>query len=448
MNVRDYEYFELDDFAEISQSMQENLVNKMKNYIRKGSIQLNKLLKISENNIELDFMYTWLYENNIQINGMNGTLSGEIGNYNYIKRLKDTTKEIQKKEVLSKEEVKEYFKKIRAGDINAKNEFIEKNMSLANWYVHAKVPYKKQVELGCEDIEQIAMIGIINAVEKFDYKKDYTFSTYAASCMRNEIQKALIDHIKAYKIPADLVKKINKLEKIEVELEKQLGKIPTQKIAEKMKISINEVKKLQKIRSEQNLMSIEQLQEEKIKEENLINSLKDTDRAENIEGGIIVDGVYIYEQEEDKNNEIITTQDNTPINTELEAEAYVMPNEIHKALNTLIIREREVLEKRFGIGDGEKKTQKELAKQYKMGIEKMRGIEAKGLRKLRNPSRRNNLKCFYGNTSYQYENKNILENKKSLEKREKLENEIQDLLQYRTKLDKDIEWIAAKDIEY
>ena len=84
MKVKDYEYFKSDDFVQIDEDMQDKLISKMRKYIRKDNIPLNILLNISQNNIQLDFMYAWLYENNITISGTNGTLSGEIENYNYI----------------------------------------------------------------------------------------------------------------------------------------------------------------------------------------------------------------------------------------------------------------------------------------------------------------------------------------------------------------------------
>ena len=445
MKVKDYEYFKSDDFVQIDEDMQDKLISKMRKYIRKDNIPLNILLNISQNNIQLDFMYAWLYENNITISGTNGTLSGEIENYNYIKRLKSKNEITEEKKPLSKKETETYFQKIELGDINARNEFIKRNISLAKWYAHTKVSYKRQKELGYEDIEQIAILGMMYAVEKYNYRKGGAFSTYAISSMRWYILKELVNH-KGYSVPANLVNDINKLERVEIELEKELANVPVEEIAKRMNVSIKKVEKLQKIRFRQNLLSIEQLQEDKTNEQNIINCLKDTDRVENIEGGIIVDGAYIDEQENNENYQVITTDD-TIVDTELEVETHTINNKIEEALNTLTVRESSILKKRFGF-DGEQRTLQSIGNEFGVTGDRIRQIEYKDLRKLIHPSRAKYIKGFLEDgTSYQY--RYILEDNKTIEekKHKQLEDEIYDLLEYRTRLKEDIEWIRARDIE-
>jgi len=384
MNVENYEFSKEEEMIELGEKIQQDLIQKMQLYIRKGNIQLGQLLNITENNSKLDFMYSWLYDNNISITGTNVSMSGELSNYKHRSKVGQSYLPPS----CTKEENLEYAKRAQNGDINAKNELIKGNLRLARWYVQHRVPYKIQKIVGIQDLEQCAAMGIMKACEKFDYKRGYSFSTHAMQWIRKYVYREISNVVRAYRIPVNQVEKINKLERVEIQIEKDTGKEPsTKQIAKSMGIPKEEVIKLQGIRLKQDVLSLEDIVEKSKDEEVRINELLDTDRPQDMTNAFIIDGVYKDEHEENEEHikEHITINDQIETNTEFNAEMNVLREKLEQILGELSERECGILRLRFGLDDGYSKTLKQVGNFYGISGETIRQIEAKALRKLRHP---------------------------------------------------------------
>ena len=263
-------------------------------------------------------------------------------------------KEIGKVPLLTAEEEIELAKKIELGDEEAKQKLAEANLrlvvSIAKRYVGRGMLFL--------DLIQEGNLGLIKAVEKFDYRKGYKFSTYATWWIRQAITRAIADQARTIRIPVHMVETINKIMRVSRQLVQELGREPSaDEIAEKIEMPVEKVREILKIAQEP--VSLE---------------------------------TPIGEEEDSHLGDFIQ-DDNVPVPAE--AAAYTMLKEqIGEVLTSLTPREQSVLRLRFGIDDGRSRTLEEVGKEFNVTRERIRQIEAKSLRKLRHPSRSKKLKDY------------------------------------------------------
>ena len=263
-------------------------------------------------------------------------------------------KEIGKISLLTLEEEQELSKRVAAGDETAKNILAESNLrlvvSIAKRYVGRGLLFL--------DLIQEGNIGLMKAVEKFDYDKGYKFSTYATWWIRQAITRALADQARTIRVPVHMVETINKMARIERQMTLELNREPTeQELSKKMGLSIEKIGEIKKI--SQDPVSLE---------------------------------TPIGEEDDSHLGDFLA--DERTMSPEEYATYEILKDELKEVLDTLTVREKEVLELRFGLFDGSSHTLEEVGKQFKVTRERIRQIEAKALRKLRHPSRAKKLKDF------------------------------------------------------
>ena len=263
-------------------------------------------------------------------------------------------KEIGKVSLLTADEEIELAKRMEQGDEEAKKRLAEANLrlvvSIAKRYVGRGMLFL--------DLIQEGNLGLIKAVEKFDYRKGYKFSTYATWWIRQAITRAIADQARTIRIPVHMVETINKLIRVSRQLLQELGREPTpEEIAEEMKMPVDRVREILKISQEP--VSLE---------------------------------TPIGEEEDSHLGDFIQ-DDNVPVPAD--AAAFTMLKEqLEDVLSTLTDREQKVLRLRFGLDDGRARTLEEVGKEFNVTRERIRQIEAKALRKLRHPSRSRKLKDY------------------------------------------------------
>ena len=263
-------------------------------------------------------------------------------------------KEIGKVPLLTSEEEIELAKRLEAGDQYAKKKLAEANLrlvvSIAKRYVGRGMLFL--------DLIQEGNLGLIKAVEKFDYRKGYKFSTYATWWIRQAITRAIADQARTIRIPVHMVETINKLIRVQRQLLQELGRDPfPEEISKVMDLPVEKVREIQKIAQEP--VSLE---------------------------------TPIGEEEDSHLGDFIP-DDEAP--APAEAAAFTMLKEqLINVLDTLTPREEKVLRLRFGLDDGRARTLEEVGKEFNVTRERIRQIEAKALRKLRHPSRSKKLKDY------------------------------------------------------
>ena len=263
-------------------------------------------------------------------------------------------KEIGKVPLLSADEEIELAKRMEAGDENAKKRLCEANLrlvvSIAKRYVGRGMLFL--------DLIQEGNLGLIKAVDKFDYTKGYKFSTYATWWIRQAITRSIADQARTIRIPVHMVETINKLIRVSRQLLQTYGREPSpEEIAVEMGISVDKVREIQKIAQEP--VSLE---------------------------------TPIGEEEDSHLGDFIPDED---VPAPAEAAAFSMLKEqLVEVLDTLTEREQKVLKLRFGLEDGRARTLEEVGKEFDVTRERIRQIEAKALRKLRHPSRSKKLKDY------------------------------------------------------
>ena len=263
-------------------------------------------------------------------------------------------KEIGKVPLLSADEEVELAKKMETGDLDVRKRLAEANLrlvvSIAKRYVGRGMLFL--------DLIQEGNLGLIKAVEKFDYRKGYKFSTYATWWIRQAITRAIADQARTIRIPVHMVETINKLIRVQRQLLQELGREPyPEEIAKEMNLPVDRVREIQKISQEP--VSLE---------------------------------TPIGEEEDSHLGDFIQ-DDNVPVPAEAAAFT-LLKEQLSEVLGTLTDRERKVLELRFGLDDGRARTLEEVGKEFNVTRERIRQIEAKALRKLRHPSRSRKLKDY------------------------------------------------------
>ena len=263
-------------------------------------------------------------------------------------------KEIGKVPLLTAEEENELARRMEEGDESAKKRLAEANLrlvvSIAKRYVGRGMLFL--------DLIQEGNLGLIKAVEKFDYRKGFKFSTYATWWIRQAITRAIADQARTIRIPVHMVETINKLTRVQRQLLQELGREPTpEEIADVMNISVDRVREIQKISQEP--VSLE---------------------------------TPIGEEEDSHLGDFIQ-DDNVPVPADAAAFT-LLKEQLVEVLGTLTEREQKVLRLRFGLDDGRARTLEEVGKEFNVTRERIRQIEAKALRKLRHPSRSRKLKDY------------------------------------------------------
>ena len=265
-------------------------------------------------------------------------------------------REIGKIPLLTFDEELDLAKRILEGDEEAKQKLAESNLrlvvSIAKKYVGRGMLFL--------DLIQEGNMGLIKAVEKFDYTKGFKFSTYATWWIRQAITRAIADQARTIRIPVHMVETINKLIRTSRNLLQQIGREPTpEEIAKEMEILVEKVVEIQKIA--QDPVSLE---------------------------------TPIGEEEDSHLGDFIQDEDSPAPH---DAASYTLLKEqLEEVMNTLTPREAKVLKLRFGLEDGKSRTLEEVGKEFNVTRERIRQIEAKALRKLRHPSRSKKLRDYMG----------------------------------------------------
>ena len=319
---------------------------------------------------KLDELYNKLVSNNIDIIASEDEDSnGGVSKNNEVEILSDEDitkdinindpvrmylKEIGRISLLSSEEEMELSIRVANGDEDAAAKLAESNLrlvvSIAKRYVGRGLLFL--------DLIQEGNIGLMKAVEKFDYDKGYKFSTYATWWIRQAITRALADQARTIRVPVHMVETINKMSRIQRQMTLELNREPTdEEIAERMDISVEKVREVIKI--SQDPVSLE---------------------------------TPIGEEDDSHLGDFI--KDESSLSPEEYATNEILKEEIREVLSTLQEREQEVLELRFGLIDGTSHTLEEVGKKFNVTRERIRQIEAKALRKLRHPSRAKKLRDF------------------------------------------------------
>ncbi len=342
---------------------------------KKGSLSVSDLEEVMEEfDYDTDKLYDTLESNGIQIpidisQSEMTEIENEVEKFNTgenMERILEQEglaiddpvrmylKEIGKVPLLDAEEERELARRMAEGDETAKNKLVEANLrlvvSIAKRYVGKGMFFL--------DLIQEGNLGLMKAVEKFDYQKGYKFSTYATWWIRQAITRAIADQARTIRIPVHMVETIHKVSRYSRQMLQELGREATaDEIGEKMGMSAEKVREIMKIA--QDPVSLE---------------------------------TPIGEEEDSHLGDFIP-DDDTPAPADA-ASATILREVIERELHTLTPREEHVIKLRFGLYDGRTRTLEEVGKEFDITRERIRQIEAKALRKLRHPSRARHLKGF------------------------------------------------------
>lgn len=265
-------------------------------------------------------------------------------------------KDIGQAQLLTPEQEVELAKKILDGDERAKKELSERNLKLV---VSIAKKYVNRSSMQFLDLIQEGNLGLLKAVEKFDYTKGFRFSTYATWWIRQSITRAIADQARTIRIPVHMVETIHRLSRVSKQLMQELGRDPTNaEIAERMGLSENRVIEIQKIA--QDPVSLES---------------------------------PVGEEDESRISDFV--EDESVKSPTDNAAQDILKAQLLQVIETLTPREQKVIRLRYGLDDSHPRTLEEVGKEFNVTRERIRQIEAKALRKLRHPNRSKKLQDFY-----------------------------------------------------
>lgn len=345
------EYQEINDFF-ADFDIDEEKIEKIYSYLEKNGVDV---LRITSNEEEEDVVpEDILLEDNDEFEDLEKIDLSIPEGISIEDPVRMYLKEIGKVPLLSADEEIQLAKRMENGDEMARKRLAEANLrlvvSIAKRYVGRGMQFL--------DLIQEGNLGLIKAVEKFDYTKGYKFSTYATWWIRQAITRAIADQARTIRIPVHMVETINKLIRVQRQLLQELGREPQpEEIAKVMKLPVERVREIQKISQEP--VSLE---------------------------------TPIGEEEDSHLGDFIQDE-NVPVPAEAAAFT-LLKEQLVEVLSTLTEREQKVLRLRFGLDDGRARTLEEVGKEFNVTRERIRQIEAKALRKLRHPSRSRKLKDY------------------------------------------------------
>ena len=265
-------------------------------------------------------------------------------------------KDIGTVQLLTSEQEIQLAKRILEGDERAKNELSERNLKLV---VSIAKKYVNRSSMQFLDLIQEGNLGLLKAVEKFDYTKGFRFSTYATWWIRQSITRAIADQARTIRIPVHMVETIHKLSRVSKQLMQELGRDPTNaEIAERMNLPEARVNEIQLIA--QDPVSLES---------------------------------PVGEEDESKISDFV--EDESVKSPTENAAQDILKAQLFAVIETLTPREQKVIRLRYGLDDSHARTLEEVGKEFNVTRERIRQIEAKALRKLRNPNRSKKLQDFY-----------------------------------------------------
>ena len=340
------EYQEIADYF-TDMALGEEQIEKIVEYLEQGGVDV---LRITEEDVD-DEEIILTDEDEVDMENLDLSIPEGVSIEDPVRMY---LKEIGKVPLLSADEEIELAQKMEEGDQEAKKRLAEANLrlvvSIAKRYVGRGMLFL--------DLIQEGNLGLIKAVEKFDYRKGYKFSTYATWWIRQAITRAIADQARTIRIPVHMVETINKLIRVSRQLLQELGREPTpEEIAEEMNLPVERVREILKISQEP--VSLE---------------------------------TPIGEEEDSHLGDFIQ-DDNVPVPADAAAFT-LLKEQLVEVLGTLTEREQKVLRLRFGLDDGRARTLEEVGKEFNVTRERIRQIEAKALRKLRHPSRSRKLKDY------------------------------------------------------
>lgn len=424
MRVDDFDYekkSEDDEIENLTEDRKIELISKLKDEIKDKHIALYKVLKIQKNNTELNFLFDWLEENEIDLNGINSSLSGEKENYNHIPKMRQSIVP----EPLDPEKQYELFVELdklkQRGVTNEseeyraiRNELVEHNMKLAQKIVAESYGYYKSLGLETKDMTQYAMESLIKAVEKFDVNKGFKFSSYATPTIRYGVIRGWINESREHQMPQErhltefrmaketYEKKFNK-DLTDVEFLK-LGKIQLEDgkaeidiLRDLLGIEEGSIETFTNYINYKDISSLDELIQE--------NEIEYNKKIEDIVNIGENKGKDQYAHVVVNQNGVNIEADELPIFKDDKSVEYtVMRNNVtdilNKNLEHLTPRESEIIRLRFGLDGKGPKSLRKVAEKFDISAGRIGQIERKAIRKLRHPMLSRHLREYVDDIEY------------------------------------------------